>query len=257
MRIPTFLLDEVMLAARERAIARRHEILRARPPATTDWSDDLPWAKSLYLRAESWKFVDLFPELAPGELSDAAHGVWSPNGKYVYRKHILPAHTELIIMRGGQKGVVSFDGDVVLPALFEGPVRRDWAPWMSLTPMEIQTLRAGTRLARGHVVVTGLGLGHQLAGVCARRQVERVTLVEISAELVDWLLPRIREAYGITREIDVVIGSAEREVPKLTADIALLDHFAQYGNNGWERDWFARRTPGITRWWAWGAGRVG
>ncbi len=87
-----------------------------------------------------------------------------------------------------------WDGPVSIPALHErlsyNKDHWDQVPWMSLTPMEMMTMRHGTKRARGRVIVAGLGLGHQLIEVSKRKQVKEIVLVEKSQELVDWILPR-------------------------------------------------------------------
>ena len=57
------------------------------------------------------------------------------------------------------RGSVVFDDDVELPVLYEKRADGNWGmyPWMSLTPAELLTLRPGTKLARGHTVIAGLG----------------------------------------------------------------------------------------------------
>ena len=111
----------------------------------------------------------------------------------------MPLETYL----GARRGEVAFDGDVLIPALHERDARyadgSPWqarnlwgsSPWMSHTPMEVFSLRGGTRRAKGSVVVAGLGLGQQLIDVSQRAAVKQLTLVECSQELVDWIMPRI------------------------------------------------------------------
>lgn len=52
------------------------------------------------------------------------------------------------------KGSVMFTGPVHIPIL-----SRAGEAWMSLTPSEILTLREGNRIAKGHTLVAGLGMG--------------------------------------------------------------------------------------------------
>ena len=62
--------------------------------------------------------------------------------------------------------------------------------------MEFFTLRGGTRFSRGHTVVAGLGLGHQLREVTHRKQVKRVTLIERSQSLLDFIMPALKPLLG-------------------------------------------------------------
>ena len=120
---------------------------------------------------------------------------------------------------------------------------------MSLTPMEMVTLRGGIRFAKKHTVVAGLGLGHQLIEVSRKKSVKKITLVESSQELVDWLLPRIKTFMGDAK-LKVVVGDAKKLVPKMTADVALIDIFRSYGSNDFVE------CPKIPRVWCWGSAEI-
>jgi spermidine synthase len=112
--------------------------------------------------------------------------------------------------------------------------------------------------------VAGLGLGHQLLDVLRRKKVTQVTLVEKSQELAEWILPRLRSAYPNIdwSKLAVEIGDAYKVIPKLTADVCLLDIFPDYGGNSYGafkleccfRD--AGRPDSIPRIWAWGSAQV-
>jgi len=109
-------------------------------------------------------------------------------------------------------------------------------------------------MARGHVVIAGLGLGHQLIEVTRRLQVKRVTLVERSQELVDWLLPVVRP--HLRKPVRVIVGDAYTIIPTLRADIALVDIFPGYGGAQQKIDAIARKTKGIRKFWGWGTSEM-
>jgi hypothetical protein len=154
---------------------------------------------------------------------------------------------------GSKLGTVLFDGPVQLPAIY-----RKWRdgetyaedPWMSLTPAEILSMQAGLRFAKGHTVVAGLGLGHLLINVTKKASVKKVTLVEISQELVDWLLPKVKPHLGM--DVDVIVGDANTIIPGLEADSALIDIDSSYGNNE-----FLAPHRHIDRVWVWGSSKIG
>jgi hypothetical protein len=154
----------------------------------------------------------------------------------------------LDILSGRKRGSVMFDGPVTFPAIHEIGSWRD-TPWMSLTPNEIFTLRIGTKFAKGHVIVAGLGLGHQLIEVLLRKQVTKVTLVEKSQGLVHFVLPEIQRVLcdKLESKLDVVVGNAYELIPKMSGDVALIDIFGGYGGNTFPR------CAGITKVWCWGA----
>jgi spermidine synthase len=94
--------------------------------------------------------------------------------------------------------------------------------------MEILTLRSGLRRAKGHTIVAGLGLGWLLERVTQKKSVTKVTLIEISGELLDWVLPRL--SLGDV-EFEVICGDALELLPEMAADVALVDIWRDYGGN--------------------------
>ena len=242
-------------ARRERQAAEREERLATAVP----WSDSIKWDTTLTIQASSY-------QLRPGRLFDVEPlaGVYpqgasseqlalSPSGRWCYVEKLLPRGAKLETLLGKRRGSVMFDGPVALPAIHDRDHSGDWQydPWMSLTPMEYLSLRPGTKLARGRVVVAGLGLGHQLVEVSYRRQVTSLVLVERDAELVEWIFPRLAPHLGMP--VEVIVGDAHKVMPQLSADVALVDIFRGYGGNCWERDRLARHCPNIRKMWAWGA----
>ncbi len=127
---------------------------------------------------------------------------------------------------------------------------------MSFTPMEFFTLRSGTKLAKGHTIVAGLGMGYQLEQVCKKRSVKKVTLIEKDQEIVDWIFPRL-DLNG--KEVDVIIGDAEELILDMTADVALIDIYKGYGGNGdGIVDRIYRSKNGkIGKVWVWGSANIG
>lgn len=56
--------------------------------------------------------------------------------------------------------------------------------WMSTTPIELESQEIGVRLASGHVVVFGLGLGWSAVASALKPEVTAVTVVEIDPEVL-------------------------------------------------------------------------
>lgn len=238
---------------------------RRRMKRCVPWSAAAKWAPELNFVASTYTVHELFPGVAPsdakvGELGPNQY-VDSPGKEFRYCVRLHRAGRPLLTWWGSQVGTVIFDGDVPIPALFQARPQDERAggrwnesPWMSLTPAEILTLRPGTRMAKGRVIVGGLGLGHQLIGVAKRLQVKQITLVELSRELVDWLMPQIQP--HIKKPLDVIIGDAYEVIPKLRADVALVDIFPGYGNNQARVDELAARSPHVKRFWGWGTSEM-
>lgn len=222
------------------------------------WSPAMTWTPELNLIGTTFETLNPFPELAPSdapvdELNPAEHAD-SPNKQFRYCIKLHRAGQKLLTWFGDRTGSVIFDSDVRFPAIFQcipgHPGIWNDVPWMSLTPAEILTLREGTRLAKGRVVIGGLGLGHQLIEVSKRLQVKEIVLVELSQELVDFYLPRIRPL--IKKRLTVIVGDAYQIIPTLTADVALLDMFPYYGGNEPATRELAKRSPKIKKVWGWG-----
>ena len=187
---------------------------------------------------------------------------WSPSGKYVYANRILKRPAILELAQGKNRGEVMFDADVTIPILAEWTDKsygdHPISVWMSITPMEILTQRQGIRLAKGKVLVGGLGLGWQLLKIAKKNSVEEIVVVEIDQELIDW--------YGK----DLVASIAKETGKKIT--IICDDVTNQVGKHGdetrhildiWKRfptyvdDWdFGKELRAalkdVKHWWGWG-----
>ena len=239
-----------------------YEIVR-RLSDCVPWRSDLPWNRELNLVGSSYQIDEPFPHIEPLSIGDRIlepskltqeSFLLSADSTFMCVRRTLPRGCTLSTIQGVVKGSVLFDSDVVFSILLSIHLRDrggHYVIWMSMTPLEVMTLRTGTRMSRGHVVIAGLGLGHQLVEVSKRPSVKRVTLVERSRELVDWMLPAI-EKYRVQKPLDVVIGDAYEEVPKLEADVALIDIFRKYGNNGPDVGRIRQAATRIKKVWGWG-----
>ena len=244
-----------LLAEKQRKLER---LSKAEP-----WSETMAWRRELNLKADTYVVRRFFD----GQRTE------SLNGRWLYEEKILAKGSSLATHQGSRTGSVVFDGTVIIPALFQ---KDDYSftgwgqhPFMSLTPMELLTLRAGTKLATGHVVIAGLGMGHQLIEVARKKTVKKITVVEKCQELVDFIWPEIWKHLPAGKSVELVVGDAYEELPKLTANVALVDIFEHYGSNRFEvRDlspgsykhnnfgWKPVSCPGIKRVWVWGAADV-
>ena len=80
----------------------------------------------------------------------------------------------------------------VLRGYFRGPLRatenylliKDDRVWMSLSPVEIESLAPHVVRMRGHVVIAGLGMGLALYNALLRPVVRRVTVIEQDADVI-------------------------------------------------------------------------
>jgi hypothetical protein len=103
---------------------------------------------------------------------------------------------------------------------------RDGASWMSSTPFEFESQEVGIRLARGRVLIFGLGMGWAAAACASLPEVNRVTVVERDPEVL-----ALHETLGIFAQLpeparaklDVVGGDALDYRPEGAVDLLMPD----------------------------------
>jgi len=227
------------------------------PPEHWD-EDNTPLRNLLFLKASTYKVDQLF-DLQPENY------IVSPDSHFAYRNRILPAGKPLDLW---PHGVVVWDGDVVIPMLLDMTVRghidlpfpetatkderaTSGAVWMSMTPAEMISQRSGVQLAEGTVVLGGLGLGWLLRKVCEKPSVERVIVVEISRDLLDWYGYDLCKRYE--KVSDVICDDVYNQFEKHGKVQYLLDIWQRFG----ERDdnFKAWKRKLKKRLWGWGGRR--
>lgn len=213
------------------------------------WDEDrTEFRPSLVLEADTYRPEPLFPTPPQPVPTDP---LVSPSGRFSYANRILPAFRPLWTADPkGRQGEVRFTGDVVIPTLYDATVLPARQVWMSLTPMEVFTLRPGVRMARGKVVVAGLGLGWFLKKVHDRGCVDEVVLIERDRDLLDWYghdlcgrLPKVK---------DVICGDALAHLGRLGRQAKYLyDIWPRLGDAALDGKFQAakRRLPHV---WGWG-----
>lgn len=158
-------------------------------------------ADLLLLDAETFTVTPVFdvPSAKLEQITDSNRRVVSSSGRFAYQNRVLHVGNPLDLHGHGQ---VLFTDDVVIPMLIDLSRAKDGTyfdstteiasrmyfgnVWMSLTPNEMISQRKGIELARGTVVVGGLGLGWFVQKICEKPVVDRVIVVERSQELLDW-----------------------------------------------------------------------
>lgn len=249
MAVPSFLLDpKTIQQARD---AHNNATQTDDKTPWQDWSLKTSFTTgTLFLRAASWNpMPPIYDGFREKPLTFGARPDGRPRWKIVSRK--LPKNTRLrLYQKAGdgpaKLGWAQFDGDIWVPILFRHGFEVE--PIMSLTPNECISVKAGARFARGHVTITGLGLGYLLWLVSNKPGVKSVTLIEIDKDIVDTVMPLLRPHLKI--EPAVIIGDCRKLLPEMKGDVVLMDHFDAYGHNSWfvEDKW----TTGFARRWIWG-----
>lgn len=96
------------------------------------------------------------------------------------------------------------------PGIYIKLVSKEEGIIMSDTPMEIRTNREFIEEAHGNVLVAGLGMGLVLLSIQGRKEVETITVVEKSQELIEFIVPHL----PLTHKIEIRIGDIFEWLPK-------------------------------------------
>ena len=184
---------------------------------------------------------------------------WSPNRKFFYANRVWKAFDKLQIAQGHRRGEVAFDTDIVIPALMEYRPEISWEPirvWMSITPMELLTQRQGVRLAKGKVLIGGLGMGWLLWKVARKKSVKEIVVVEKSREILNWfgfdLCKQVSDETG--KHIHVICDDVLNHMGKHGKDTRhLIDIWPSYPNEFWSlpKDWH-EAIGKVEHFWGWG-----
>lgn len=96
--------------------------------------------------------------------------------------------------------------------------------WMSMLPLERESLVFQCQAARGHTVIMGLGMGFLLYNVLRKPEVTRVTVIEKDREVIEFfdIMSSAREWVGIDK-LHIVQSDAELWRPTLPVDVLLVD----------------------------------
>ena len=252
-------------AKAERERARKYRADRLATAEFVPWDPRIKWQPRLNIQGATYPVFKLFDVETNTTCQVNSHRsdqvADSPTGRWRYALNAFPVGEKLRTWYGARIGDVMFDSVVVIPAIYGrdyGGKKFDHSPWMSLTPAEYISMRGGTRRAKGRVIIAGLGMGYQLIEVAKRKQVKEIVLIEKDQEIVDWILPELRRVFPeeTKKIVEIVVGDAMKEIPKLTADVALVDIFKGYGSNHWERDDLRRDSKDVGYIWVWGAADV-
>ena len=108
------------------------------------------------------------------------------------------------------------------PAILEGGNE-----WMTLTPVDLDTCDEAIEAAHGRVVTFGLGLGYYAYMVSEKPEVESVTVVELSGDVIrlfkKHLLPKMPNAHKIKIVNFDAFEYAEKIMPSENFDLAFVD----------------------------------
>ena len=115
-----------------------------------------------------------------------------------------------------------FTEEFHFPAILE-----DGNEWMTLTPVDLDTCESAISAAHGRVVTFGLGLGYFAYMAAAKEDVESVTVVELSADVIALFKKHILPQIPFADKIKIVnrdaFKYAEEVMPDEGFDLAFVD----------------------------------
>lgn len=151
------------------------------------------------------------------------------DGSWELRREHYPAY------RGVICGDIEFhDGYREVPPLgffterFDFPaVLEDGNEWMTLTPVDLDTCEEAIFAARGRVITFGLGLGYYAFMVSEKDEVESITVVERSEEVISLFKKHILPQFAHPEKVRIVCADAfeyaEKVMPGENYDLAFVD----------------------------------
>ena len=108
------------------------------------------------------------------------------------------------------------------PAVLEGGNE-----WMTLTPVDVDTVEEAIAAAHGRVVTFGLGLGYYTYMVSEKEEVESITVVELSEAVIKLFREKILPRFSHPEKVKIVCADAfkyaEDVMPSEGFDYAFVD----------------------------------
>jgi len=153
--------------------------------------------------------------------------IWHYTAPFRFMKE-RPTRGALDVYRGTTTKTVAFDNIVYIPVL----ANKQMAPWMSLTPNEVFTLRGQIRRAKNDVAMAGLGLGWVARKVLERKQVKHLTIYEKDKSIVDFFGKSLLEDFP---DRVTLVHVDAYDVDWLKHDVALWDIWMEYGDAAWDK----------------------
>ena len=150
-------------------------------------------------------------------------------GKWELKREKYPAYRGVIA-----NDMMLYDNFREVPPLgffkeeFEFPaVLEDGNEWMTLTPVDLDTSDDAIERAHGKVVTFGLGLGYYTYMVSEKDNVDSITVVEKSKDVIalfeEYILPQFTHPEKVRIVNADAFEYAECEMPKEKFDVAFVD----------------------------------
>lgn len=144
------------------------------------------------------------------------------------------------------KGRVKFTDVVQIPVLSENS-----RVWMSHTPMEVITCQGGIDIAKGHVLMGGLGIGYQANCILNKNEVTKLTIYELDEDLINTIGKSLVDVFGDKVEF---INESIYEAKEIY-DTYVIDIYPSY-TDFLDDDLLLKTFPDFLgdreKYWAWG-----
>ncbi len=115
-----------------------------------------------------------------------------------------------------------FTEEFKFPAVLEGGNE-----WMTLTPVDLDTSEEAIKAAYGKVITFGLGLGYYAYMVSEKADVESITVIEKSPDVIRLFKTHILPQFSNKEKVRIIEADAfeyaEKEMPKEHYDVAFVD----------------------------------
>ena len=115
-----------------------------------------------------------------------------------------------------------FDEEFFFPAVLEGGNE-----WMTLTPVDLDTCEEAIEKAIGKVVTFGLGLGYYAYRCCEKPEVDSITVVEKSENVIKLFSEEILPQFSHPEKLHIVSADAfeyaEKVLPNEKFNLAFVD----------------------------------
>ena len=122
-----------------------------------------------------------------------------------------------------------FEEEFTFPAVLEGGNE-----WMTLSPVDIDTCDKAIEEAHGNVITFGLGLGYYAYMVSEKKEVDSITVVEKSPEVIElfkkYILPQFKNKDKVKIVCDDAFLYAEKVMPSEEFDFAFVDTWRDAGD---------------------------
>lgn len=156
-------------------------------------------------------------------LSDIQDGNWEiRTEKYAPYRGVICDDMEIFEDMREVPPLGFFTEEFSFPAILE-----NGNEWMTLTPVDLDTCEEAIKAARGKVVTFGLGLGYYAYMVSEKAEVESVTVVELSPDVIrlfeKHILPQMPNRHKIKIVNADAFEYAERVMPSEDFDLAFVD----------------------------------